>query len=823
MRSSPRDKRIGRTFLVGRVVTFALLALLPLLAAPPARAEARKSVLILYDEDKDLPGLATIHQSLREGFTAALKDDIELFSESMNLSQFRAASHERALVDHYRRKYAGKKLDLIIAVMGPSLDFLLRHGDALFPSTPIVFCGPDASDIEGKTLRANITGVVVKRRFAPTLDIALRLQPDTRNVFVVGGAAAFDRSLQAIARREFRAFESRVLITYLTALPMDDLLKTLARLPPHSVVLYLTVFADGAGRAYVPHEALSLITGAANAPVYVFLDQYLGRGVVGGHLYSLDQHGHAAAEIGLRILRGEAPASIPVREIAAHADMFDGRQLERWGLDERRLPPGSIVRFRPPSAWGQYRWYVAGGATLLLTQTALIVGLLVHRAQRRRAQRTLAERLRFETLLSELSTTFLTLPANEVDQQIERMLRRVVEELDFDRAALAERVEGTITMRVTYSWTRGGAAPVPTLVEEGAFPWMGSLLVEGHMVRIPRLEALPEEAAIDRRSLAERGIRSMAAIPLIVGGTVVGALGFARLHEERTWPDELVPRLHLLADVFANVLARRRADSAVRESEEHRRRAEEETRQQREELAHALRVATLGELTASFAHELNQPLTAIMTNAQAMYRLLGSARATPKDITEALVDIAEDAKRASQIIRRLRTLFRKEHAERAAVDVNALIEDVVSLLRTDLEGRRIVVRLALGEALPSVFADPVQLRQVILNLVVNACEAITVAEDGRREIRIETSQPQTGRVAIAIRDSGIGVKESELERIFEHFVSSKPQGLGMGLAISRSIVQAHGGDICATRNDDRGLTLRVELPVGADGDPRGRP
>src|SRR5262249_27869722 len=383
----------------------------------------------------------------------------------MNLSQFPEIAYDGVFSDHLRRKYAGARPDLIVAVMGPSLDFLLQHGEALFPGVPIVFCGADQADLDGKTLSANVTGALVKRTFAPTLDIALQLQPEIRNVFVVGGTSGFDRQMQAIARRDFKPFESRVAIAYLTPLPMDDLLKAVSSLPPNSVVLYLTLFTDGAGSAFVPHEALSLITAAANAPVYVSLDQYVGRGAVGGHVYSLDAHGHHAAEIGLRILGGEAPETISVVEPADHKNMFDWRQLQRWGLDERRLPAHSVVAFRTPSAWGLYKWYIAGGATLFLVQSVLIIGLLANRAQRRRAQRSLAERLRFETLVSEVSAAFLTLPASEVDDEINRMLQRVGETLDFDRAALAERQEATDTMQVTHSWTRAGISPVPIVFE----------------------------------------------------------------------------------------------------------------------------------------------------------------------------------------------------------------------------------------------------------------------------------------------------------------------------------------------------------------------
>ena len=614
------------------------LALALAAAMVPGLAQARQNVLFIFDEEQDLPGLALINRGLREVFQREMKDGVELYSEALHVSQFKDPGYYGVLREYFRRKYDGKRPDLIVAVMGPSLDFLLREGKALFPGVPIVICGADPSDVEGKALPGNVTGVLVKRTFAPTLDIALRLQPDTRNVFVVGGAARFDRQIQAIARRDLQPFEGKVAINWLTALPFNELLTRLANLPAHSVVYYLTLFADGSGSAFVPHEALSRIAAVASAPVYVSLDQFVGLGAVGGHVYSVTTHGEQAAEIGVRILRGAAPASIPLVAVAADLNLFDWRQLHRWGLEERALPAGSVVEFRNPSVWDLYRWYIVGGVVLFLLQSALVVGLLANRAELRRAE------------------------------------------------------------------------------------------------------------------------------------------------------------------------------TAREESEQRRRRAEVEAQRQRDELAHALRVTTLGELTASFAHELNQPLTAIAANAQAARRLLIAGRLDP-DVREAIDDLAADAVRAGETVRRLQALFRKQPAGRAPLDVNALIDDVLHLLATDIRRRNIAVHFARGERLPAVLGDGVQLRQVLINLLVNAAEAIAAAGEGPREIRIETRRRDAGHVAVAIRDSGLGAKESDLERMFEHFVTTKPHGLGMGLAISRSIVEAHGGRIWADRNEERGITLHIHLPV----------
>ena len=351
----------------------------------PAQVKPKR-VLLLYDEDRTLPGLAILDRSLRSRFSAALGTNVEFFTESMNVSRFNNERDAQVLRDYYSQKYRDRRPDLIVAVMGPALGFLLRHGDDAFPAVPIVFCGADAADIQGTTLPGNVTGILVQRAFAPTIDVLLRLQPETRRIVAVGGTSAFDRHLMAQARSQFQAFEQRVTFEYLTDLPLSDLLAVVSRLPAQSVLVFVTLFRDGTGRTYVPHDVVSQISDAASVPLYVFVDQYLGRGAVGGHLYSLEQHGTSAADVGLRVLQGAPPASIPVRDLPSTANMFDARELARWHLDERRLPADSIVRFREPNFFDRYRSYIVGGAALLVAQTAMIAGLLFQRRRRRRAE-----------------------------------------------------------------------------------------------------------------------------------------------------------------------------------------------------------------------------------------------------------------------------------------------------------------------------------------------------------------------------------------------------------------------------------------------------
>src|SRR5262249_9698856 len=222
-------------------------------------------------------------------------------------------------------------------------------------------------------------------------------------------------------------------------------------------------------------------------------------------------HGVRAAELAARVLDGERP---PPTSEGTNALVFDWRQLKRWSIDERRLPAGSIVRFREPSVWDSYKRYIVGTAIIVVVQTGLIVGLLVSRAQRRRAQAALAERLRFETVLAELSATFATLGTARIDAAIEDGLRRIVVELDIDRAALFH-VRARGRAEVTHAWTRDGVSPI--YLELGRFPWMAARLVEGQVLSVARAADLPEEADADRAVLAEFGVRSLLAVPFNVG------------------------------------------------------------------------------------------------------------------------------------------------------------------------------------------------------------------------------------------------------------------------------------------------------------------
>ena len=381
-------------------LTLVLLTPASLGAQPMAAAPEPRRVVIVYDERTDLPGLAILDAGLVQTLTDGSSGAVEIYRESLDLSRFGAGAHLDLKREYLRAKYAAKKIDVVIAAMGPSLDFVLQHAETTFPGVPIVFCGIDRRELAGRMLPDNVTGVLVRREFAPTLEIALKLHPNTTRVVFVGGAGEFDARLVAQARGELRPYEDRLAITYLTTLSLRDLLAELATLPPQTLVLYATMFQDAAGESFVPHDVAERVAATATAPVYGFLDQYIGRGIVGGRLYSLEQHGQQAAAIAQQILAGARPSELPLKEGGAAIDLFDWRQLQRWGLREEQLPAGSTIRFKETGLFEQYPWQIAGAALLVVLQTAMIAALLLNRARRRRMEDALKEERRRYALAS---------------------------------------------------------------------------------------------------------------------------------------------------------------------------------------------------------------------------------------------------------------------------------------------------------------------------------------------------------------------------------------------------------------------------------------
>ncbi len=381
----PQRRGLPQSLAVVCVLSF------PFVAAADVPA-AGKLVVVLYPQNDDgSPGHILADRGIRSTFASGPVGHVQVNAEYLDVSQRRGADDRQFQVEYLRRKYAGRKVDLVVAGLSSALDYALAHRAEVFPGVPIVFCAVDRRELGARKLPPDVVGVPISMDLAATLELALRLHPQTLRVYVVAGQSGMDATWMAEARREFQRYEGRLEVVSLAGLPLDDLLARVADLPDQSLIYYLHMFQDGTGRVTVPAQVLEQLAYKAKAPIYGHVDSYVGRGIVGGQVFSFEAAGRDAARIGLRILAGERPETIGVQGAADNAYLFDWRQLRRWGIGEDHLPPGSVVRNRELGFWDLYKWPAVGATAVCLVQALLIAGLLVQRSSRRRADRALYE------------------------------------------------------------------------------------------------------------------------------------------------------------------------------------------------------------------------------------------------------------------------------------------------------------------------------------------------------------------------------------------------------------------------------------------------
>lgn len=410
----------------------------------------------------------------------------------------------------------------------------------------------------------------------------------------------------------------------------------------------------------------------------------------------------------------------------------------------------------------------------------------------------LAEKVRLQRLLANLSGRFVALPSSQVGSAIEEAQQMMVQTLELDRSTLWYLAEDRPGFSLAHFWQRPELPLLPPRNPgEEKFPWSWARLSNGEMFYFSRVEDLPPEAALDAAGFREHGVQSNAAIPLVANGQTFGALAFSTMAAVRVLSEDEIVALKLVAQIVGNVVARQRAE--LREE------------QLRGELAHAMRVAALGELTAALAHELNQPLAAILSNAQAARRFLDQGEIDPAELRTILDDIVRDDKRAGAVIHHLRQMAGKQPAEREPCDLNALSREVSELMHAELIAQHIEVRFAPAPHLPHVHAARVELQQVLVNLLMNAIHAMEEIPRARRLIEIKTRAGEDSATLI-IRDQGHGIPADRLAHVFEPFFSTKRRGLGIGLSVCRRLIENHGGRIEASNREAGGACFTLSLP-----------
>ena len=388
MKCKRRSKTFSIALPLAALLPWVILAwlLLGSVAAAETPANGQKKVLVIYSSRQDAPYTALIENACRKTLSEGLAGRLDYYPEYVDLGRFSSPEYKEALRDFLRQKYAGLRLDVIIAEGNAPLEFVSRYGAEIFPGVPLVF-----STEEGD-LRPipNSTGLVFKIDMKSTLELALRLQPNTKRVFVVSGASDFDKFYEQDARQQFREYEERVTITYLPPMTLKDLLQETSRLPKDSIIYFVSMFEDGAGEKYIPVDVLDKLSPAASVTVYCWPEMTIDHGIVGGNLLSEENVAQQTAGLALRVLRGESPDRIPVAKIRPYVNVFNWRQLRRWGISEDRLPPGSIVRFKELTTWEQYKGRIIIVVAIIIFQTLLLASLLVERGRNRRNAHRLA-------------------------------------------------------------------------------------------------------------------------------------------------------------------------------------------------------------------------------------------------------------------------------------------------------------------------------------------------------------------------------------------------------------------------------------------------
>jgi signal transduction histidine kinase len=417
----------------------------------------------------------------------------------------------------------------------------------------------------------------------------------------------------------------------------------------------------------------------------------------------------------------------------------------------------------------------------------------------RSAQSTL-EAHRFESLVDELSAAMAYATGDAVDREIETWLEKICVALDLDRSAVYERDAPDKDVRVTHTWVRPKFPPFPKNFDpEGPTKSSTDWVMRGNRLVWSRPEEIPPKHEDVRKFVDRYGPKASALFPLWAGNRVIGGASFGRFRGARKWDPEVLHQLELAVRIFAHAIERKQAEAAARLAQE--------------ELALTQRRSIVAELIGSLAHELNQPLGAIMSNLGGLARLVSRGNSNPALALQAINNAMEDTRRASEIMRRVRSMFKGNQTEKVALNLGDLANDVVRMVAKEAVERDVAIRVDIQDSIPGIMGDQVLLQQCVLNLLMNALEACVEGKSEQKRITIGIARENSRAIVLSVSDNGPGIDESVAGRLFEPFVTTKGNGMGLGLLVTRSIVEQHGGKIDCESNADGGTDFILMLPI----------
>jgi len=557
-------------------------------------------------------------------------------------------------------------------------------------------------------------------------------------------------SLVETLRPELRSFSDRVELTYFDDPSLDRLLAEVRALPADSIVLFVRHSREEVPNALSPADVARLVSEASPVPVYGISNTYMGTGIVGGMLASREQIGRRLGEMTRMILSGVSAKDIPIEQIPLRASL-DWRQLTRWGIDPSRVPGGADLQFRQATPWERYRGYIVGTIALIALQTLLIGALLVQRRRRHRA----------ESALRESEAHF----RNMADTAPVMVWRSGVDKkCDFFNQPWLAHTGRTMEQELGNGWA------------EGVHPDDLASCLETYTKAFDAREPFRMEYRLRRFDGEYRVVLDSGVPRWEDDGTFAGYIGSCIDISDRLQAERALQETHV-------------------------------------ELSRVSRLTALGEFAASIAHEVRQPLTAIIINARICLRWLSAAEPDLDEIKAGMLDVLTAGQRAEEVIKRNRELFRHHKVESTAIDMNTVISNAAAVVAWRLRDNQINLVTSLTEGLPPVIGDRIELEQVLLNLIANSIDAMERVAPESRRIDISSSFTGDQFVQVTVADQGTGLEGVDVEKMFTLSYTTKDTGTGVGLSVSRSIVEAHGGRLWAEQGVGRGAIFCFTVPV----------